>query len=99
VKKGIFSSKTAGEEMVMRGGPVRAAGFRRFLFEIWVEGFVCKNVSSMTRMEWRGDIPVFPRLQKIKNLLITPASRFSFVAYLTSGRITVNRLIPAYSVK
>ncbi len=97
--KGIFSSKTAGEETVMGGGSGRAARSQRFLFEIWVEQFVRKNVSFRKRMEWRCDIPVFPRLQKIKNLLTTLSSRLPFVACLTSGRITVNRLIPAFSVK
>ncbi len=85
--------------MFVAGTLIRAAGVVRFLFGSWVEEFVFKNASSMIRAERRGDIPVFTRLQRIKNLLSTLQNRVSFVPCLTRRRVAVKRFIPASSVK
>ncbi len=78
---------------------VPAGGPGPFLFDSWVEEFVRENAFFMTGAGRRGDIPVFPRLQRIENLLTTMASRFSSVVCLTSCGIAAMRLIPASSVK
>ena len=91
--------KTFGGELFVAGTFIRAAGVVRFLFGSWVEEFVVKNAVRMTRAERWGDIPVFTRLQRIKNLLSTQQNRFSFVPCLTRRRVAVKRFIPASSVK
>ncbi len=99
MKKSVFLAKAPDGETFVCGTLVRGGGVVRFLFSPRVEEFVFKNTARMTRAERCGDVPVFTRLQRIKNLLFTLQNRFSFVPCLTRRRIVVKRSIPASSVK
>jgi hypothetical protein len=99
VKKSGFLTESPDGEMFVGDTLVRGGGILRFLFGSWVEEFVFKNAVCMTGAERWGDIPVFTRLQRIKNLLSTLQNRFSFVPCLTRRRVAVKRFTPASSVK
>ena len=99
MKESVFLAKAPDIEIFVGGTLVRGGGMIRFLFGSWVEEFVVKNAVRMTRAERWGDIPVFTRLQRIKNLLSTLRNRFSFVPCLTRCRVAVKRFTPASFVK